>query len=323
MILVGDVGGTKTHLRLHDGPDVLLDAVMPSDAHASLEDVIEAFLHGAHAGERPRIAVLGVAGPVDGTRCITTNLPWKLDARALEAILGIQHVVLINDFAAAALGVPHVPSELLVTIKAGHPRHDAPIGVLGAGTGLGEAILFPQRGHYKVLPGEGSHGDFGPRDADDDAVVVYLREKYGRVSWERVVSGLGLVDLYEFYRGRLGLAAASGRLENGQAIAAAADDGDPAAEAALRLFVRAYGAEAGNLALRGLTRGGVYLAGGIAPKILSWLGDGAFLRAFGDKGRLSHTLVDVPVHVVTARDVALRGALAEAERLLGDFPRGP
>jgi glucokinase len=322
MILVGDVGGTKTHLRLHDGADVLLDAVLPSDEHASLEDVVEAFLHGAHAGERPRIAVLGVAGPVDGTRCITTNLPWKLDARALEAILGIQHVVLINDFAAAALGVPHVPSELLVTLKPGHPRSDAPLAVLGAGTGLGEAILFPQRGHFKVLPGEGSHGDFGPRDEEDDAVAVHLRKKYGRVSWERVVSGLGLVDLYAFYRDRLGHAAGP-RLEHGQAVAAAADEGDPAAVAALRLFVRAYGAEAGNLALRGLTRGGVYLAGGIAPKILSWLQDGAFVHAFGDKGRLAHTLADVPVHVVMARDVALRGALAEAERLLGDFPRGP
>lgn len=321
MILVGDVGGTKTHLRLHDGADVLLDAILPSDAHSSLEDIVEAFLHGAHAGARPRIAVLGVAGPVDGTRCVTTNLPWKLDARALEAVLGIQQVVLINDFAAAALGVPHVPSELLVTLKPGHPRHDAPIGVLGAGTGLGEAILFPQRGHYRVLPGEGSHGDFGPRDEDDDAVTGYLRKKYGRVSWERVVSGLGLVDLHDFYREKLGLAPR--RVAHGHEVAAAADEGDAAATAALRLFVRAYGAEAGNLALRGLTRGGVYLAGGIGPKILPWLDDGAFVQAFGAKGRLSHAVADVPVHVVTARDVALRGALAEAERLLGDFPRGP
>lgn len=321
MLLVGDVGGTKTHLRLHEGPRVLFDAVIASDTHASLEELVQAFLHAAHAGGRPRAAMLGVAGPVDRGRCVTTNLPWVLDARALEVTLGIRRVGLANDFAMAALGVPHVPTELLVTLKPGEARPREPIGVLGAGTGLGEALLLPRARRHEVRASEGSHADFGPRDEEDDALVPFLRARYGRVSWERVVSGLGLCDVHDFFRARRGLA--PHRAEHAQEVTALADQGDPAAVSAVRLFVRAYGAEAGNLALRGLTYGGVYLAGGIAAKMLPWLQDGAFVRAFSEKGRLSHVLTDIPVHVVVATDVALRGALVAAERLVSDFPPDP
>ncbi len=307
MLLIADIGGTKTHLRLHDGATVAKEAIIPSAEHASLTALLRTFLPAA----APTVAVMGVAGPVADGRCVTTNLPWHLDERQLEADLGIAKVKLFNDFAIAALGVPHVPADMLAELKKGTKR-PGPIGVLGAGTGLGEALLVPAGDHFEVLPSEGAHADFGPRDAVDDALTGFLRQKYGRVSWERVVSGTGLRDVHDFTRMRRELPMDH---VDAKEISAREAAGDEAAREAFDIFVRGYGAEAGNLALRGLTRGGVYLCGGIAPKMVKRLQDGAFAKSFGDKGRLAHAVADIPVWVVTAPDVALRGALAEALRL--------
>ena len=307
MLLIADIGGTKTHLRLHDGPAIAKEAILPSGEHASLTALLRTFL----PSEPPSVAVMGVAGPVADGRCATTNLPWHLDERELAAELGIGTVKLHNDFAIAALGVPHVPAEQLAELKGG-TKKTGPIGVLGAGTGLGEALLVPAGDHFDVLPSEGAHADFGPRDAVDDALTVFLRKKYGRVSWERVVSGTGLRDVHDFTRSTRGLPVDH---VDAKEIALREAGGDEAAREAFDIFVRGYGAEAGNLALRGLTRGGVYLCGGIAPRMVKRLQDGAFAKAFGDKGRLAHAVADIPVWVVTASDVALRGALAEAMRL--------
>jgi glucokinase len=245
-----------------------------------------------------------VAGPVVNGRAQVTNLGWQMEERAFA----IPRVSLINDFSAVALGVPFVADDGRVSLQEGKRDADAPVAILGAGTGLGEAILIRHGGDHHVVASEGGHQDFAPQDEEQARLFLQLRERHGHVSWERVVSGMGLVNIFTFLGGA--------ELDPAQ-IAERADAGDAVARHAAEMFVDAYGAEAGNMALRVLARGGVYLAGGIAAKNLAWFTDGRFIEAFRRKGRFRGLNESVPVDVITDQEVGLKGALAMARRLVG------
>jgi glucokinase len=321
-LLVGDIGGTKTLLRLVDPTGVALVTERFESKGPGLGDIVARFLAmpAVNAFARPRVAVFGVAGPVLDDLCATTNLPWFIDARILERELGIPRVRLLNDFEANAYGVPAVAPDRLFTLQPGSSRPRAPIAVIGAGTGLGEAILAHNGEDYVVLPTEGGHADFAPRNELEDRVLRRLRARYGRVSIERVVSGLGMADVYAELRA-LGVEPESPTVaqelasgDAGPVIGEHAIAGDdPLCVRTIEFFVSAYGAEAGNFALRTLSRGGVYITGGIAPKLLPKLSDsGLFLRAFRDKGRMSDLVAQIPVHVVLDPELALLGAFCVA-----------
>jgi glucokinase len=316
MILCADVGGTKTKLALFR-PDDLLEAVwLQTYASAEVDDLgtlVEALV----ARERWTIdaASLGVAGPVIGTRVETTNLPWRIDAQALGASLGGVPVFLLNDLEALAYGIPALPARALVTLNPGQSVDKGAIAVIAAGTGLGQAGLVWDGRRWLALASEGGHADFAPRSDREVALLRYLLRRWDHVSWERLVSGPGLVHILEFLRdvedepvpAPLADAIATG--DPAAAITAAALAGGVSiATMALDLFVRLYGAEAGNLALKLKAMGGVYVGGGIAPKILPKLVDGAFRDAFLAKGRFRDLLEAIPLRVILDDDTALYGA---------------
>ena len=316
-VLAGDLGGTKTWLRLSCDGEAVRERRYDSAAFSGLVPMIADFLGGAV----PAGACFGVAGPVRGDAAQITNLPWRIDAGEIAARFGIPRVSLINDFQAVAYGIEALPAGDLLSLQDGQAQAHGPRAVIGAGTGLGEGYLVWQGKYYQALPSEGSHADFSPADEIQAGLWRWLAQRFGHVSWERVVSGPGLADIYEFLRQR-------GELAEVPELAAAMRDGDPSAaiseyavqrgdklaSAALDLFVAAYGAEAGNLALKILATGGVYVAGGIAPKIVERLKAGGFLRAFLAKGRFADLLENVPVHVVLNPQVGLLGAEVIANR---------
>jgi glucokinase len=326
LVLAGDVGGTKTLLALvgSDG-DVALERRFESGAYATFEPLVDAFLEEAASRgfARPVGAAFGVAGPVVEGRCETTNLPWILDAAALAARLGLRRVDLMNDFVAMAYGVVALPSEALVPLQARERRPGALCAVIGAGTGLGMALVSwsPDDATFPVAHAtEGGHADFAPRTDEQVALLRFLREKHGRVSIERVVSGLGLADLYAFQCGR-GVATspeATAAINVGTAGAEialrASRDADPACLETLRLFLECYGAEVGNVALRALPLGGLFIAGGIAPRMIDGLRARPFLEAMRDKGRMRALVEEIPVFVVTEPRAGLLGAASVARR---------
>lgn len=319
-LLAGDIGGTKTALSLcehtREGRYVTLRAATyPSAAHASLDQLLAAFLGAEPVGIAA--AAFGVAGPVQAGRCETTNLPWVVSAAELANRLGAK-VTLINDFHATTLGIRELDAGAFCVLQDAPVDASGPFAVLGAGTGLGEAIGVPMRDGVCVLASEGGHADFAARSEVEQRLVRFLWSRYGgHVSVERVVSGLGLGDLYDFVV-HDGIAPADAvtreRFERESRAKVIGERGlgadDPAAREALRLFVSAYGAEAGNLALRVLPTGGLYVAGGIAAKILPLLQDGAFMASFLAKGRMSKILGSFRVSVVLAPEVGLLGARA-------------
>jgi glucokinase len=264
-----------------------------------------------------------------------TNLNWFLEARRLEKELAIARIRLINDFAAVGYGILGLETTDLHTLQEVTPQPDAPIAVLGAGTGLGEGFLIQQPGGYQVFASEGGHTDFAPRTGLEFQLLQYLLEKYDiqRISVERVVSGQGIVAIYQFLRDRqiapesaeIGQVIRTWEQETGRSeksvdpaatiAQAALEKRDRLSEQTLQMFVDAYGAEAGNLALKLLPYGGLYVAGGIAAKILPLIKEGQFLRAFGQKGRVSSLLERVPVHVILNPQVGLIGAAIGASRL--------
>lgn len=318
MILAGDVGGTKTNLGLFEFAAGRLVAKhirsFRSASYAGLESLVEEFL-GPAAGT---IAVgsFGVPGPVIDGVVQVTNLPWLIDFSALQTRLGLTQLYLINDLQATAYGIAVLaPADLLV-LNAGRPRAASNAGLLAAGTGLGQSILFWDGTRRVPSPSEGGHGDFAPHNALEVELFQYLAAQFGgHVSWERVLSGPGLVNLYEFLRD-------TGRGQEQASIAARMTKEDPAAvvsvaalenacglcSQALDLFVSLYGAEAGNMALRAVALAGVYVGGGIAPKIRPRLTDGKFMAAFLDKGRMRPLLEEVPVLVILNDKTALLGA---------------
>ncbi len=303
-VLVGDVGGTNTRLALWTDGRIQDDVTFASASFRALEEPIDRWLH---ASARPiDAACFGVAGPVTDGRAVTTNLPWVVDASALAARLGVP-VRVVNDFHAAARGIALLGPEDVYSIRPGSAQPGAPIGVIGAGTGLGEAIVVGD----VVVPGEGAHAELGPSDERELRLVRHMIHAHGRVCWEDVVSGPGLVALARFLAMERGDTDTS-RLDQDDAPAHVAST-DPEAVA---WFCELLGAEAGNVALRALTRGGVYVCGGIAPRLLPALSAGGFNRRFSAKGKVSGALDGIPVWVVTHPALGLLGAAHEAMRHL-------
>ncbi len=311
MLLCGDIGGTKTTLALFrpDAPLVPSDPVrFTSAAFAGLEGLVETYLVGRTAALTG--ACFGIAGPVLEDRVATTNLPWLVDAGTLRARLGGVPVFLLNDIEALAYGVLALPADRLATLHPGRPA-TGNIAVIAAGTGLGEGGLVWDGTRHVPFASEGGHADFAPRSEREIALLRYLLGRHAHVSWEHVVSGPGLVHCLEFLRDVEGLVVPDGLaadLEPAAISAAALAGSPPIAVEALALFVGCYGAMAGNLALTVKATGGVYVGGGIAPKILPALQTGAFCAAFLAKGRFETLLACMPVHVILDDRTALYGA---------------
>jgi glucokinase len=320
MILVGDIGGTKTNVALIESEGGALGVVATQRTYASAEyDSLEAILRAFIEEHRPRLthACFGVAGPVVEGHVDTTNLAWDVSARALTEALGIEGIGLINDLEATAYGIEALKQDQLHTLNAGQQRRGGGNrALIAAGTGLGMTGIIQIEGRYHPSPSEGGHMDFAPRTPVELDMLGYLIEKYGgHVSYERVLSGPGLFNIYSFLRDRkvaeepgwLAEQIASG--DDAKAVSAAALAGkSELAMRALDIFVSVYGAMAGNLALLMLATGGLYVGGGIAPKILEKLKDGSFMRAFMDKGRFSAFVANIPVHVILDDKTALYGA---------------
>jgi glucokinase len=334
MILAGDVGGTKVHLAVYDFTEGKLshtrDKQFPAKEYSGLEEIVKEFL----GTDRVSAACFGVPGPVRDGRLRLTNLPWTLDSRELATNLHIDHVFLINDLEANGYGVAELSSDQIYTLSQGDPSQIGNRGLIAAGTGLGEGILAWNGRIHVPYPSEGGHTDFGPRNENEIELLRFLQRKYsGRVSYERVVSGMGLQNIYEFLRDSQGMEEPAWLSEQ---LAEAHDANSVITEMALSakseicakaldMMVSIYGAEAGNLALKVLSVGGLYVGGGIAPKILEKLKDGTFIKAFQDKGRLSQLLINMPVRVILESRAALMGAAAYAEaraaELSGVSPR--
>ena len=315
--LAGDIGGTKTVLALFAGSaDGSFSATRSkrydSGRYASLTPMVREFL--ADGNETVSSAGIGVAGPVvDGT-CTATNLPWQIDARRLASDLMLDSVCLVNDFVAVALGIPSLQGSELQVLQEGSVDPQGTVAILGAGTGLGEAIMLPTDAEPKIIPTEGGHASMAPRTPREIRLLQYLLPRFGHVSWERVLSGPGIKNIYDFLisEGEMDLPATRKRLEQedaGSVIGQLAVAGeDPTCVAAAKMFAELYGAEAGDLALKSLASGGVYVAGGIAPRVVSILRSGGFISAFNDKGRMSRLTNNFRVSVVLHPDVGLIGA---------------
>lgn len=321
MILAGDVGGTKVHLALFDFRNGELahtrDKQYPARQYSGLEDIVREFI----GADKVTAACFGVPGPVREGRLRLTNLPWTLDSRELAKNLNINYVFLINDLQANAYGIAELGPDKIYTLSEGDARQIGHRALISAGTGLGECFMVWDGRTHVPYPSEGGHSDFAPRTEDEIDLLRFLKQKYnGRISFERVVSGMGLTNIYEFLREVRGI-------DEPLWLAKRMAEEDPNAvitelalaakseicEKATDMFVSAYGAEAGNLALKVLSVGGLYVGGGIAPRILEKLKDGTFVKAFTDKGRLSQLLVNTPVRVILEPRTALIGAAAHAE----------
>lgn len=331
-VLAADIGGTKTLLQITDwttpeSPQVLVEQRYPSEGYPRFDTLLQEFLAEWNGRVSELVgACFAVAGPVTETSAEATNLSWRLDAAHLQAEFKLPQVTLINDFRAIGYGIEGLRPDDFAVLQAGEFQAKQPQAIIGAGTGLGQALLVwqEQGGHYQVLPTEGGHVDFAPLGEVQIELLRYLARHLhlDHVSYERVLSGAGLVTLYHF------LKETSGIIEE-QALRQAREEGDPAAAIsrfaleqqdplamqALDLFVRIYGAQAGNLALTCLPRGGLFLAGGIAPKILARLQTGGFMKAFLSKGRLTNLLRQIPVKVILEPKVGLWGAARLAARL--------
>ncbi len=315
MILAGDIGGTHTRVGIFSGDPALprLDrfAEYNSRDYPSMEHIVQEFLG---SGPTPQCFCFGVAGPVVDGVARPTNLPWELNTPLLSASLGAP-VTLINDLEANAYGVATLGPEDLTTLQEGSRGEHGNAAVISAGTGLGEAGLFWDNGSHRPFASEGGHSTFSPRNSEEIALLEYLLKKYAHVSWERVLSGPGLFNIYQFLRDAGHgaepdwLAAQLLGVDPGAVISDAALHGRSGLCAqALDLFVRLYGSEAGNLALKTLAVAGVYIGGGIAPRIAGKLKDGPFLQAFLSMGRMQPLLERMPVHIITNNRAALQGA---------------
>ena len=320
MILAGDIGGTKAQLALFPpGADARSPSAqdrLPTQGSPSLEAIVRQFL--AQTGAKPTTMTFGIAGPVADNKCMTTNLPWQVDGAAMGAEFGAR-VTLLNDLESTAWGLSTLRGDDVAVLQEG----DTLAGnrcLIAAGTGLGEAIIGWDGKRWRPMASEGGHCDFAARDKLEDELLHWLRARYGRVSYERVLSGPGLADLYRFFREtRRGdeppeIAMKFDHADQPAAIVteSALDGSCERARLTLERFVEIYGAECGNLALKALSLGGAYVGGGIAPKILGAIQRGGFLRAFFDKGRLSPLLARMPLAVVLDPKTAVWGAAAHA-----------
>lgn len=320
MLLAGDIGGTKTHLALFSaekGPhEGVVERIYPSGQYSNLEAIVQAFM--AEVNLPVERAVFGVAGPVTGGQATITNLPWIIRESRLQEILHVESVTLLNDLQAIAYSVPFLEPSELHTLNDGDPEPRGPIAVIAPGTGLGQAYLTWDGGHYRAHASEGGHADFAPTDELEMSLLRYMLRLYDHVSYEKVCSGLGIRNLYFFLK-NTGYAPeppwlAKQLLETNDptpAIVAAAlkHEEQPCelAVTALRLFVSILGSEAGNLGLKLMSTNGIYLGGGIPRRILPWLEHKYFMQSFLNKGRFSTILIRFPVHVILHRNAALMG----------------
>lgn len=337
LLLAGDIGGTKTILRLVERNTegemkALYEFRYPSGEFPDLVPMVRQFFTEAaiklNFAPAPEKACFAIAGPVVNNSAKLTNLPWMLDAKRLEQELGISRVSLINDFVAVGYGVWGLDAEDLHTLQVGKPRQHDPIAVIGAGTGLGNCFAIPEANGIRVFSSEGGHGDFAPRSELEFQLLNYLLAKHdiARISIERVVSGQGIVSIYQFLRDRkfapesaeVGevikkweseIGKSEKTVDPGATIARAAmEKCDRLSEQTMQMFVEAYGAVAGNMAVSLLPYGGLYIAGGIAAKILPLIQEGSFMRAFTHKGRMDSLLEMIPVRLVLNDNVGLIGA---------------
>ncbi len=328
MILAGDIGGTKTNIALFQtngsevGP-VIKQRTFRSADYDSLETILKEFV--GEGESKITDACFGIAAPVVQGRAKTPNLDWTVSAQSLAQVLKIDRVGLINDLEATARGIAALNDSQLLTLNTGDPKRGGNRALIAAGTGLGMAGIFYRDGHYHPIPSEGGHSDFAPRTPLEIELLRYLTEKFaGHVSYERVLSGPGLFNIYSFLRNRNYAeepAWLAEQIESGDKTAAvsmaALSNKSELAVKALDIFVAAYGAMAGNLALLMLSIGGLYVGGGIAPKICEKLEDGTFMRAFSDKGRFSSLVASVPVHIILDDKTALFGAARAALYVCG------
>ena len=318
LVLAGDIGGTKTSLALFSVKGDKLHSesmrTFPSKRYSGLVPVLQEFL----AGDHPKVdaACFGIAGPVVDGKVTTPNLPWIIDTAELRRAVKLDAVWLLNDLEAGAYGIFTLGNDEFCTLNQGMMRQSGNKALIAAGTGLGQAILYDDGRHFHPLASEGGHGDFAPRNELEIELLRYLMVRFQHVSYERVVSGPGLLNIYRFFKESRGLAEPKWLTDR---FAANDDDSAVISQTALAgeaeicvksldLFVSVYGAEAGNLALRAKSVRGLYIGGGVAPKILAKLKDGVFMRAFLDKGRYTDLLAAIPVQVVLNDRAALRGA---------------
>ena len=350
-VLAGDIGGTKTILRLVSAeigvPDrtvpvmtTLWEKTYPSRSFADLVPMVHQFFKEAAESfvSIPAVdsACFGIAGAIANNASELTNLNWSLSCERLMKALDIPRVTLINDFAAIGYGIAGLQDGQLATLQAGAHDPAAPVAIIGAGTGLGEGFFIPDPdGTLRAFPSEGGHADFAPRSGLEFQLLTYLLEKNNlpRVSVERVASGTGIASIYQFFRDTNPLEESAAMTEIFQAWSreigkkdktidlaaevskAAMSAGDFLCLQTINLFISAYGAEAGNLALALLPYGGLYVAGGIAPKILPMLQQGTFMKTFCSKGRMRPLLEKIPVHVILDPRVALIGAALTAVKV--------
>ena len=317
MILAGDIGGTNARLayfQSHNGIlQMVSERVFPSRDHKELGEIVTQFLDDSRT--RPQVACFGVAGPVRNGRVETSNLPWIIEQSKLAKQIHLPSTILINDLEASAWGVGALLAGDFVALNQVSGPTIGNQAVIAPGTGLGEAGLFWDGSHHHVFACEGGHADFAPQDELQIALLQFLRARFGHVSYERVLSGPGLVNVYEFLvesEGGADCAELSAQIKSGDAAAAisnAALDGSSAlAGKAMDVWVAVFGAEAANLGLKAMATGGLFLAGGIAPKILSRLTGPGFMQAFLNKGRLRPLVEAMPVQVVTNDKAGLLGA---------------
>lgn len=317
LILAADVGGTSTRLAYFEataaGLTVLAEERYLSREHGSLVEIVQSF--ATRHPLPPEKACFGIAGPVLEGRVRTPNLPWNIEGAELAGVLGLARVRLINDLEANTYGVAALGKDDLYVLNEGRPDPTGAIAVVSAGTGLGESLAYWDGSAHRPLPSEAGHADFAPRNELETELLLYLQAKHGRVSYERVVSGPGLLDTYRFLRDKHyfpetpEIISAMNAGDPPAVITQSALAGDcPLCSKTLELFITVYGAEAGNAALRFMATGGVYLGGGIAPRIIERLKGPAFMLAFSSKGRLSTLVQSIPVYVILNERTALLGA---------------
>jgi len=327
MLLAGDIGGTKTAIGLFsraEGPRrPLVEKRYESDRYGSLYEIVASFISDVKVV--PECASFGVAGPVRDGRSVVTNLPWQIDSVKLSQSLSGIPVFLLNDLAAVASAISYLEEADLVQIKSGNSVAEEPIAVVAPGTGLGEAYLFWDGKRYRPIASEGGHTDFAPATPRELALLAYLQPKFGHVSYERVCSGSGIPNLYAFLRDTgveeepewLRERMRSTEDPTPIIIQSAKEKSAAICEATVHLFLSILGSEAGNLVLQALARGGVYLGGGIPPRLLDELSSDVFLQAFTDKGRFRDLMEQVPIYVIMNSKAGLYGAAVHGFMKIG------
>jgi glucokinase len=317
-ILAGDIGGTKTLLQTVEVSGnsksiakIVAEHRFDSRSYDSFDDVIREYLqqpwvnNGLHGIQA---ACIGVAGPVKGNLANVTNLPWKLNSDSLASQFDIANIRLINDFQAVGYGIEMLGEGDILRLQEGEPRERGVRAVIGAGTGLGHGILIWEQDHYEVFGSEGGHTSFAPTDELQLELLQYMRAQHKNVSYELVCSGPGLENIYRYFQYKNNTSDAP-LLSAAEITQAALVQKEQMAKQALQMFVKIYGAQAGNLALTCLASGGIYVAGGIAPKILPALTTGDFINAFNDKSKMHDLLKAIPVSIITNPNVGLLGTV--------------